>query len=248
MKGEVVNPGVYRIRIRETLPELIERVGGFTPDAYVYASIFTRESVRQEQLRRMEESIARMQKELAQATARLQARTLDASVKSSAAGQMEAKTKSIEVMRKTVATGRIVLRLQREATLPKSLPAMELQDGDTFLVPSKMNEIHVMGEVYNQQSSIWNARDTVLETMASAGGPTKHADMKELFLIRADGTVVSFAQQGKKFIRLPIYPGDTLVVPEQLDFANWKYELKEWVKIFSDFAIGAAAIRVLSSD
>ena len=195
----------------------------------------------------MEQSIARMQKELASATARLQARTLDASVKSSAAGQMEAKTKSIEVMRKTVATGRIVLRLQREATLPKSLPAMELQDGDTFFVPSKMNEIHVMGEVYNQQSSIWNTGDTVLEIMASAGGPTKHADMKELFLIRADGTVVSYAQQ-EKFIRMPIYPGDTLVVPEELDFANWKYELKEWVKIFSDFAIGAAAIRVLQSN
>ena len=84
--------------------------------------------------------------------------------------------------------------------------------------------------------------------MASAGGPTRHADMKQLFLIRADGTVVSYSQKGKKFIHLFMYPGDTLVVPEKLDFANWKYELKEWVKIFSDFALGAAAIRVLSSD
>ncbi len=72
--------------------------------------------------------------------------------------------------------------------------------------------------------------------------------MKHLFLIRADGTVVSYGQRGRKFIYEPIYPGDTVVVPEKMDFANWKYELKEWVKIFSDFAIGAAAVRVLQDD
>ena len=72
--------------------------------------------------------------------------------------------------------------------------------------------------------------------------------MKHIFVIRANGRVESLTQTGKRFIHKPMYPGDTLVVPEQLDFASWKYELKEWVKIFSDFAIGAAAIRVLSRD
>ena len=69
-----------------------------------------------------------------------------------------------------------------------------------------------------------------------------------MFIIRANGSVKSSEQLGKQFIQTTMFPGDTLVVPEELDYQNWKYELKEWVKIFSDFAIGAAAIRVLSRD
>jgi protein involved in polysaccharide export with SLBB domain len=245
LKGEVVNPGVYRINPGETLPELIGRAGGVTPDAYLYASVFTRVTVQRDQKVRLEAGMARVEKEIAQATAALQARTMSPDIKNIVAAQMQARAKTIGILRATVATGRVTLQLDRESDTLQSLPKIELEDGDAFVVPSKMNEVHIMGEVYNQQSTLWNENSDVVSTMAAAGGPTKHADMKELFVIRADGTVVSYGQKGRGFIHLPIYEGDTLVVPEKLDFANWKYELKEWVKIFSDFAIGAAAIRVL---
>ncbi len=248
LRGEVTNPGVYRIKYGETLAQLVQRVGGFTPDAYPYASVFTRRSVREEQQKRLDDGIARMQKELAHSAAKLQARTLDATAQAGIMAQMEAKTKSMTTMRSTAATGRITLNLNRDITLAQSLPKIELNDGDSFYVPSKFNEVHVMGEVFNQQSTIWREGNTILDILATAGGPTRHADMKQLFLIRADGTVVSYGQLGGKFIKTPMYPGDTLVVPEEVDFTNWKYELKEWAKIFSDFAVGAAAIRVLGRD
>ncbi|MFL2903802.1 MAG: SLBB domain-containing protein [Limisphaerales bacterium] len=248
LRGEFANPGVYKVRTGETLAGLVGRAGGFTSDAYVYASVFTRSSVRFEQQKRLDEGIARVEKELTQVSARMQARTLDREVKDSLEAQTTARAKSIETMRNTVATGRITLKIKRDFTQKDLLPNIELQDGDVFFVPSRTSEVHVMGEVYNQQSSIWNRANTVLDVMAGAGGPTRHADMKQLFVIRANGTVESLSQTGKRFIHKPMYPGDTLVVPEQLDYANWKYEIKEWVKIFSDFAIGAAAIRVLSRD
>jgi protein involved in polysaccharide export with SLBB domain len=178
----------------------------------------------------------------------MQARSLAPDVKAGISAQMQAKMKAISTMRSTVATGRITLGLNRNITQAQSLPTLILKDGDRFFVPATISEVHVMGEVFNQQSTIWKRGDTILDKMASAGGPTQYADMKQLFLIRADGTVVSYTQQGRKFIHLPIYAGDTLVVPEKLDFATWKYELKEWVKIFSDFALGVAAIRVISRD
>ena len=247
LKGEVVNPGVYRIEPGESLADLIERVGGFTKDAYVYASVFTRQSVRIEQQARLDQSIARIEKELAQASAEMQARTLAAESKDSLEAMTAARVKSLQTMRSTLATGRITLGLDREISNPKQLPNLELQDGDTFVVPAKMNEIHIMGEVYNQQASIWRSGNTVLDSLAVSGGPTRFADIKQLFIIRADGTVESRAQVGKKFARMQLYPGDTLVVPEDMDFYNWKFELKEWVKIFSDFALGVAAIRVISN-
>ena len=248
LRGEVANPGMYELRSGETLGQLVLRAGGFTPDAYPYASVFTRESVRQEQQKRLDEGIARVERELAQSGARLQARAVDPETKESISAQMQARAKSIATMRSTVATGRITLGLNRNLTQPQSLPNLVLKDGDSFFVPSTISEVHVMGEVFNQQSTIWKPGNTILDKMASAGGPTRHADMKQIFVIRADGTVTSYGLHGRKFIRLSMYPGDTLVVPEKLDFANWKYEVKEWVKIFSDFALGVAAIRVISRD
>ncbi len=246
LRGEIVNPGVYRVKYGETLGQLVERVGGFTLDAYPYASVFTRESVRVEQQKRLDEGITRMEKELAQATAKLQARTLDLDVKAGIQSQMESKAKSVALMRRTMATGRISLNLKQTISLPQSLPDVELKDGDTYFVPPKFNEVHIMGEVFNQQSTIWRSGNTVLDILATAGGPTRQADMKQIFLIHADGTVLSYAQTGKKFIKEHMYPGDTLVVPKQMEFSNWKYDLKEWPQIFADYAIGAAALRVLS--
>ena len=245
LRGEVISPGVYELRPNETLVDLVLRAGGFTPEAYPYASVFSRESVRQEQQKRLDEGIVRMEKELAQVSARAQARTTSVESKSNIAAQIEARARSINTMRSTVATGRITLNLPANTTRPQSLPDVKLKDGDNFFVPSQIDEVHVMGEVFNQQSTIWKRGNTILDTMATAGGPTRHANMKQLFLIRADGTVVSYGQMGRRFIKTPMYPGDTLVVPEEMDFANWKYELKEWAQIFADFAIGAAAIRVL---
>ena len=100
----------------------------------------------------------------------MQARTLDREVKDSLEAQTMARAKSIETMRSTVATGRITLNIKRDFTQTDLLPSIELQDGDVFFVPSRMSEVHVMGEVYNQQSSIWNRASTVLDVMAGAGG------------------------------------------------------------------------------
>ena len=248
LRGEVSKPGVYRVQPGETLAQLVDRVGGFTESAYAYASVFTRRSVQIEQQKRLDEGVARVEKELAQASARMQARALDKDVQASLEAQAAARAKSIATMRETVATGRITLNLPINTTQPKALPAVELKDGDVFFVPSRMSEVHIMGEVFNQQSSIWTKESTVLDVMAGAGGPTRYADMKQMFIIRANGKVESYRQYEKRFIHTRLYAGDTLVVPEEIDTANWRFELKEWVKIFSDFALGAAAIRVLSSD
>ena len=46
LEGEFVASGVYSVKPGETLRQLVTRAGGFTPDAYLYASEFTRDSIR----------------------------------------------------------------------------------------------------------------------------------------------------------------------------------------------------------
>ena len=247
IEGEVNKPGLYEIIPGETLSQLVQRAGGFTEEAYVYAGVFTRESVRLEQQKLINASIIRIERELAQASAQIQARTVSNEAKSSIDALSSARAKSLETMRSTPVTGRVTLDINRDITKASQLPNLELKDGDTFTVPSKMDEIHVIGEVFNQQSSIWRQGTTALDSLAVAGGPTRFADIKQLFIIRANGTVVSRSQIGRGFSSIRMHPGDTLVIPEDMDYYNWKFELKEWVKIFSDFALGVAAIRVISN-
>jgi protein involved in polysaccharide export with SLBB domain len=53
LEGEFAASGVYSVRPGETLRQLLARAGGLTPDAYLYASEFTRESVRRVERQRL---------------------------------------------------------------------------------------------------------------------------------------------------------------------------------------------------
>ena len=48
-----------------------------------------------------------------------------------------------------------------------------------------------------------------------------------------------------KFEREAMYPGDTIVVPEQLNKTTFLRGLTDWSAVFSQFALGAAAIQVI---
>ena len=46
LEGEFKQAGIYTVLPNETLPQLVARAGGLTPDAYLFGSNFTRESTR----------------------------------------------------------------------------------------------------------------------------------------------------------------------------------------------------------
>ena len=77
IEGEVVAPGVYQALPGETLPQLINRVGGLTPQAYLYGAEFTRESVRKQQQQNLDQVVRRLESQLSSAGATLAANLTD---------------------------------------------------------------------------------------------------------------------------------------------------------------------------
>ena len=65
LAGEFVRPGLYTITKGERFSELMVRAGGLTPQAYPYAAVFTRQSVKQAQ----EDGFKRSARELTNALA-----------------------------------------------------------------------------------------------------------------------------------------------------------------------------------
>jgi hypothetical protein len=86
--------------------------------------------------------------------------------------------------------------------------------------------------------------------LGQAGGPRKEADRSSMYIIRADGSVMSRRQSGFIVSNLggvrPM-PGDTIVVPEDFQRTSWVKELKDWSQILYQFGLGAAALKVIKN-
>ncbi len=117
-------------------------------------------------------------------------------------------------LRNSQPTGRIVLKLSPDSSGVQSVPDLALEDGDRFIVPRQPSTITVAGEVYNASAFLYEPKLQVRNYVRDAGGPSRNADEKRIFVVRADGSVVS--RQYGDVVKAPSLPGDTVVVPPQL--------------------------------
>jgi hypothetical protein len=152
-------------------------------------------------------------------------------------------------LRQIRATGRIVLRFAPDSTGVAGIPDVPLEDGDRFIVPPVPSSVNVVGAVYDQNSFLFARPSRAGNYLRIAGGPTRDADRNHEFIIRADGEVVSRDRSkglwGGDFDNLRISPGDTIVVPEKAFRPSGLRSIIDWSQMFSQFALGAAALSVL---
>lgn len=251
LEGEVIGAGVYKTLPGETLRKLLQRVGGFTPDAYLFGAEFNRESVRLMQQKKMTEMIDRMEQSIRRNTVSQQKKAMTAEDVASNKAQTEAQLAALEKMRAIKATGRMVLEVPSDVNASVSeVPDLVLEDGDRLYIPSKPSVVSVMGMVYNENAFMYKSGKHVGEYLKQAGGSTRDADSDRLYLIRADGSVLSSQNECWLLFFCSVngvkaLPGDAIVVPEILDRFVWTKELKDWSQIFYQFALGATSLKVL---
>lgn len=251
LEGEFVHAGVYSAKPGETLRQLVIRAGGLTPQAYLYGSQFSRESARREQQQRLEEYVSALSYQI-ELTASNKATSV---VSPNEAATMNASVASqralVSRLRELRATGRVVLHIEPFDNNLTALPDLPLEDGDRFIVPPVPSTVGIVGAVYDPNFFVYASRMRAGDYLRTAGGPNKNADKKQIFIIRADGSVSSrqYLQHtlwtGDNFDHQVIYPGDTIIVPTQLNKITVLRGLTDWSAVFSQFALGAAAINVL---
>ena len=249
LEGEIAHAGIYSVLPGETLQDVVRRAGGFTPNAYLYGASFTRESTRMLQQQRIDEYARTISMDAERGT---QALAIAGSGTPSGAGDVAASRLASQELTTRLsqirATGRIVLRFQPESATISDLPAISLENGDRLIVPYAPATINVVGAVYDQNSFLFRQGRTVEQYLRMAGGPNRNADARHAFVIRADGSVVSrTAEKGMSmwtdsFIKLRLYPGDTIVVPDKTLRPTALRGFLDWSQLFSQLALGAAAI------
>ena len=90
-----------------------------------------------------------------------------------------------------------------------------VKDGDKLVIPKKMQEVTIMGEVQSPTSHVFEPGLTRDDYIDKSGGITQHADRKRIYVVRANGDVVSGDRTGwfRRSEYVDIRPGDTIVVP-----------------------------------
>jgi len=253
LEGEFNHAGVYKALQGETLRQLVARVGGLTPQAYLFGSELTREATRQMQQKRLDEIIDRLETEVQRTANRTVSAALSKEDADTAKIQAASQTALITKMRQVKATGRIVMDMPDQNPQLKDLPDIVLEDGDRLYIPAPASTVSVMGTVYNQNAFLYKHGQSVGDYLGKAGGPTRDGDQSDVYLVRADGVVFSSRQGGSMFGGFGFssfggreaMPGDTIVVPEKLEKYNLTKDLKDWTQIFYQFAIGIASMKTI---
>ena len=244
LKGEVRFPGVYPVRRGETLKSVIDRAGGLTQFAYADGSVFTRESLRKREQEQLDMLAARMERDI----------TSFALGGAVAAGQtggaatLSLTQSLLSQLRGSKAIGRMVIDLPRLMREPVgSQDDVYVRDGDQLIVPRFQQQVTVLGEVQNTTSLLYNPRLSRDDYIAQSGGLTRRADQRQIYVVRANGSVL--ANDGSRWFqtssRAGIKPGDTIVVPLNVEHLPPLPFWQAVTGILYNVAIAAAAVHAL---
>jgi polysaccharide biosynthesis/export protein len=218
LKGEVRFPGSYPILRGETLSSVVRRAGGLTDLAFDEGTVFIREELKIREKDQLEMLSNRLQADLAGLA--LEALTTSA-VTNGGGGNNSAQglavgQQLIQQLRNTKPVGRLVINIDTVMRgRPGSPGDVVLRNGDKLLVPKKIEDITILGEVQSPTSHVYQSGITRDEYIARSGGTTQRADRKRIYVVRANGDVVTGHRGGwfRRTREIEIRPGDTIVVP-----------------------------------
>lgn len=247
IKGEVKFPGTYTIEKGETVNSLITRAGMFTDSAYLKGAVFTRVSVKKQQQQQIDDMARRLETEFLGSSAGIAESSLDPQSAFQLKQAAEQKKLLIEKIRSSKASGRLVIELENFDTFKGSQYDIALEEGDELYIPANPVQVQVIGSVYNQTSFIHSPEANVSEYLKKAGGFTKNADDKEIYILKVDGSAISKRNSSGwlgGFNSKKLDPGDTIVVPEQIEKVVWLRDVKDLTQILYQIAVTAGVLIV----
>jgi len=218
--GEVRFPGKYPIHQGETLHSVLVRAGGFDDVAFPEGAVFTREELRKREKEELDMYSNRLQSDLAALS--LQVVAGSAMLANGGGGGASASQglligqQLLWQLRQTKPVGRLVINAEGAYKgAAGGVYDVLLKDGDRLAVPKRTQDVTVLGEVQSPTSHVFQPSLTRDDYIQKSGGVTQHADRKRIYVVRANGDVVSGNRTGwfRRSQKTDIRPGDSIVVP-----------------------------------
>ncbi len=215
VRGEVRHPGTYGIRPGERLSSILERAGGFQPDAYPYGAILQRVEVREIEAQQQDAMILRVKDVKKNIEALPDTDPKQKEQKEMAVAQWQT---TLEQLSTNPPVGRVDIRITSDIRRWQNTTSdVAIRAGDTLTVPKRPSYVMVTGQVFNPTAVSYRPGKSAKWYLSQSGGPTPMANKKAIFVIRADGSVIGDRKSlwiGES-LSAALQPGDTVVVPER---------------------------------
>jgi len=246
--GEVEHPGNYGIQQGERLSSILRRAGGLRDTSYPAGAVLLREEVRQLEEKSRKELIRQI--ETSSTAARISP-TLGTGDQSSTLQLIaEQQEQVLARLKSKPASGRLVIHISNDIASWENTPDdIEVRAGDVLRIPKRPGFVLVDGQVYNSSAITFTPGKTAGWYLRRAGGATEIANTRDIFIIKANGSVVGRASGswlGNDVLATRLEPGDVVVVPQKIIGASvfWR-NLLTVAQITSSIAITAAVAGLL---
>jgi protein involved in polysaccharide export with SLBB domain len=243
IEGEVAHPGSYGFQDGERLSDVLRRAGGFRETAYPTGAVLIREQVRDLEEKSRTELIRQI--ETTSAAARLSTNATNTDQANQLQMIQQQQEQVLARLKNQPATGRLVIRITADIDSWAGTPAdIEVRRGDILRIPKRPGFVLVSGQVYNASAITFVPGKSAGWYLQHAGGATSMANRKEIFVIRANGSVVG-RRSGDWYdhdvLSARMEPGDVVVVPQKINGPSmlWR-NLLLTAQIASSIAITAA--------
>ena len=247
LKGEVQHPGTYGIRPGEHLSSVLARAGGFNSQAYPYGAVLMRRDVRELEMQSRLELVQRVKAEQVSLKSLPEGDADQKNAKLNAVAQTESTLQQLEA---NPPVGRVVIHIQPDLKEWRDTAKdIAVRDGDMLFVPKKSGYVMVNGQVFNATAIGYQPGRSAKWYLTQAGGLTPLADKKAVFVIRADGSVISAKNNSSGWwsgdpLSAALKAGDTVVVPEKapkIGGRNWATAMQA-AQVASSVALAVAYI------
>jgi len=234
VSGEVLHPGRYGIQEGERLSSILKRAGGFLGEAYPYGAVLERDQVRQLSAKNRDELIQKLQTQTVAG---------DGTGRPEPAAVVRQRQQLIDRLKQIQPSGRMVIHITPHIEKWENSPVdVEVRSGDTLIIPRKPNFVLVAGQVYNPTAITYSSGKHAGWYLKQAGGPTALGNKKEIFVVRANGSVVGKSSGGwwsGSVLNTLLQPGDTIYVPEKISAGDKLKLFSESAQVLSGLAVAA---------
>ena len=231
LKGEVEHPGTYGIKPGEQLSSVLARAGGFNGEAYPYGAVLMRREVRELEMTAHLQLVERIKVEETNLKSLPESDPEQKNQKLNAIAQTET---ALTQLQANTPIGRVVVHLQSDIKQWRNTSSdVAVRDGDVLVVPKRPGYVLVNGQVYHPTAVSYQNGRSAKWYLSQAGGLTQIADKNAVFVVRADGSVLSAKGNNEGFfagnpMNSTLRAGDTVVVPEKAP----KIGGRNWTTIF----------------
>jgi protein involved in polysaccharide export with SLBB domain len=200
--------------------------------------VLMRASVRDVEEQHRAELVRRVEAQLANIQLLPEADKNQKEAKATAMAQTQS---TLDQLRLSPPIGRLVIHIQDPINKWRNTSGdVAMRDGDVLIIPKKTGYVMVNGQVFNATAVSYRGGRSAKWYLGQAGGVTQLADKKGIFVIRADGSVISARNQSSWWAGNPLNaelrPGDTVVVPEKaLNIGN-----KNWTAILQTAQVASS--------